>query len=65
MADALIKHKLHRHPGIGTGQDRGKRLLLLGCFGFEDRQVLIEGLELSADITLVAVCQRLERLLRR
>ena len=65
MADALIKHKLHRHPGIGTGQDRGERLLLLGCFGLEDRQVLIEGLELSADITLVAVCQRLERLLRR
>ena len=61
MADALVEDQLHRYPRIGAGQHGGEGLLLLGCLGLEDRQVLIEGLELAGDVALVAVHQCLER----
>jgi hypothetical protein len=42
MSDALVEHELDRHPGIGARQHRSERLLLFGCLGLENRQVLVE-----------------------
>ena len=37
-----IEDQFHRHAGIGAGQHRGKRLLLLHGILFEDGQILVE-----------------------
>src|SRR5262245_41938877 len=57
VADGLIEHEFNRHTGIGTREDSGERLLLLGCLSMQHFKVVRMSRHLTGHVTLVAVHQ--------
>ena len=54
VADSLIKDEFDGHTRVGTGEDGGKRLLLLDGAFLENRQIVLDGGELIVVEALVA-----------
>jgi len=60
VSDALIKDQLHRAPGVGAGENSGKRFLFFDGFLFEDREVLLVRSHFASGKTLVTRHQLLQ-----
>ena len=57
VANCLIKDQFHRDARIGTGEYRGKGLLLIDGMFFQDGQIVLNRGQLICNETLVACKQ--------